>query len=73
VIEQHRVHVLLAREVEEHPDREIADPRRLSRLISLTARSCGQKYHAVQWIWESAVSYLKSATAGRHRAWVCHF
>ena len=32
VIEQHRVHVL----------REIADPHRLSRLISLTARSCGQ-------------------------------
>jgi hypothetical protein len=42
VIEQHRVHVLLAREVEEHPDREIADLQRLSRLISLTARSCGQ-------------------------------
>ena len=33
MIEQRRVHVLLAREVEEHPDREIADPQRLSRLI----------------------------------------
>jgi hypothetical protein len=61
VIEQRRVHVLLA------------DPHRLSAADLADYAQLWAKYHAEGWSWESAVSYLKLATAGRRRAWVCHF